>query len=127
MKFFWKYIFAPLYGLVVYATIRLLLDSVTGMKFWRRSLRLTLSDVVASVLFSCLFLAVFKRMLRWFDKKWSANDLSSGRILREVLFLILLNLVFQNALLTTYDAFTDDGLQWYDLVDVNTIPLLYSL
>ena len=27
---FWKYLFPPIYGLLVYLTIRLLLDSVTG-------------------------------------------------------------------------------------------------
>jgi len=127
MKFFWKYIFPPLYGLVVYATIRVLLDTVTGMRWWHRSLSINLSDLVACILFSYAFIAAFHRLLRWFDKKWPANDLSNGRIWREVFYLWLLNLLFQNALLTTYCALTDDGLQWYDLVDVNTIPLLYSL
>jgi two-component system LytT family sensor kinase len=127
MKFFWKYIFPPLYGLVVYATIRVLLDTVTGMRWWHRSLSINLSDLVACILFSYAFIAAFHRLLRWFDKKWPANDLSYGRIWREVFYLWLLNLLFQNALLTTYCALTDDGLQWYDLVDVNTIPLLYSL
>lgn len=127
MKFFWKYIFPPAYGLVVYTTIRLLLDTVTGMRWWHRSLTINLSDLTACVVFSYAFIAAFHRLLRWFDKKWPANDLSYGRIWREVFYLWLLNLVFQNALLTTYCALTDDGLQWYDLVDVNTIPLLYSL
>ena len=127
MKFFWKYIFPPLYGLVVYATIRVLLDTVTGMRWWHRSLSINLSDLVACILFSYAFIAAFHRLLRWFDKKWPATDLSYGRIWREVFYLWLLNLLFQNALLTTYCALTDDGLQWYDLVDVNTIPLLYSL
>ena len=127
MKVFWKYIFPPLYGLVVYATIRVLLDTVTGMRWWRRPLSINLSDLIACIAFSYAFIAAFNRLLRWFDKKWPANDLSYGRIWREVFYLWLLNLVFQNALLVPYTALTDDGAQWYDIVDVNTIPLLYSL
>jgi len=127
MKTFWKYFFAPLYGLVVYATIRLLLDTVTGMKFWHRALRLNLQDLVATVFFSYVFMLAFKRLLRWFDRKWPTDDFSSKRILRELLYLVLMNLVIQNAMLAPYTALTDDGMQWYDFVDINTIPLLYSL
>ncbi|HWB92388.1 MAG TPA: histidine kinase, partial [Puia sp.] len=52
---------------------------------------------------------------------------SSRRILRELFYLVLMNIVLQNLLLGTYCATTDDGMQWYDFVDINTIPLLYSL
>lgn len=127
MKFFWKYIFPPLYGLVVYATIRLLLDSVTGMKFWRRPLHLTLEDLAATIIFSYIFLYIFHRMLRWFDTKWPADDFSTKRIRRELFYLLLRNLILQNAFLVPYCALTDDGAQWFDVVDVNVVPTLYSL
>ena len=127
MNKFWKYLFPLLYGLVVYFTIRLLLDTVTGMKFWERPLHLTIDDLIACLCFSYLFQWSFIRLLRWFDRKWPADDFSNKRILREVIYVLLLNVVFQNAMLVPYCALTDDGLQWYDFVDVNTIPLLYSL
>jgi two-component system, LytTR family, sensor kinase len=127
MKVFWKYFFPPLYGLLIYGTIRILLDTVTNMRWWRRSLSLNLSDLGISIAFSYIFIPCFYRLLRWFDTKWPAYDLSSRRILRELFYLWLLNLVFSNALLVPYCALTDDGAQWYDVVDVNTIPLLYSL
>ena len=127
LKVFWKYFFPPIYGLVVYFTIRLLLDSVTGMKFWERALYLNVDDIIACVVFSYLFYAVFAWLLRWFDRKWLSDDVSYKRFLREIFYIGLLNLVFQNALLVPYSALTDDGLQWHDFVDVNTIPLLYSL
>lgn len=127
MKFFWKYLFPPLYGLVVYATIRVLLDSVTGMKFWHRPIRQNLSDLLACFVFSYLFLAAFRALLRWFDRKWPADDISTRRFGRELFYLCLLNVVLQNAMLAPYTMFTDDGMQWYDFVDINTIPLLYSL
>ena len=127
MKFFWKYLFPPLYGLVVYTTIRLVLDTVTGMKFWQRRWQINAMDIIACVVFSYTFMAVFRRLLRWFDKKWGAKDFSPSRIQRELIYVIGMNIVLQNIMLGTYTATTDDGMQWFDLVDINTIPLLYSL
>ncbi|HEV2480906.1 MAG TPA: histidine kinase [Puia sp.] len=127
MKFFWKYLFPPLYGLVVYVTIRLLLDTVTGMRWWRRDWQINAEDLVACLVFSYIFMFVFRRLLRRFDKKWPATDFSSRRILRELFYVVLMNVILQNVMLTTYTASTDDGLQWFDVVDINTVPLLYSL
>jgi two-component system LytT family sensor kinase len=124
---FKKYLFPPLYGLAVYFTIRLLLDSVTGMKFWQRSWSLNAFELICCIIFSYLFIAACNRLFRYFDQRWPATDLSYKRVVRELLWLLGLNLVFQNVLLLPVPAFTDDGLQWYDVVDVNVIPLLYSL
>ncbi|MBN9381693.1 MAG: sensor histidine kinase [Chitinophagaceae bacterium] len=123
----WKYLFPVLYGLVVYFTIRLLLDSVTGMKFWeRRRWGQTSLEIVYTVLVSFIFVWVFRRLFRWFDQRWP-HEYSTRRIVRELLYVFLVNLIFQNAFLTTFCALTDDGAQWYDIADVNTIPLLYVL
>ncbi len=127
MRSFWKYGFPPIYGLLVYLTIRVLLDTVTGMRWWHRNWQINTLDIVTTILFSYAFLYVFRRMLRWLDKKWPATDFSSKRIRRELLFLILLDLIFQNAVLIPYAANTDDGLQLWDVADINTVPLLYSL
>ncbi len=127
MKFFWKYLFPPLYGLIVYTTIRLVLDTVTGMRFWQRRWQINAMDIAACVVFSYIFMAVFRRLLRWFDKKWGARDFSPSRIRRELLYVIGMNLVLQNVMLGTYTANTDDGMQWFDLADINIIPTLYSL
>ena len=124
---FKRYFFPPLYGLVVYFTVRLLLDSVTGMKFWHRSWKLNAFEMIYCVLFSYLFIFICNRLFRYFDQRWPATDLSYRRVVRELLWLFGLNLVFQNAFLLPLAAFTDDGAQWYDVVDLNTIPLLYSL
>lgn len=124
---FKRYFFPPLYGLVVYFTIRLLLDTVTGMKFWQRDWSLNAIELTACVLFSYLFIAACNRLFQYFDRRWPAADLSYKRVIRELLYLFGLNLVFQNVLLLPVPALTDDGLQWYDLVDINVIPLLYSL
>jgi two-component system LytT family sensor kinase len=125
---FKKYLFPALYGLLVYFTIRLLLDTVTGMRFWRdRHWEQNAIEMCYSIGFSYLFLFACNRLFRYFDRRWPANDLSYKRIVREVLWLIGLDLVFNNLFFLPLAAFTDDGAQWYDVVDINTIPLLYSL
>ena len=126
MKRFWKYIFPPLYGLLVYFTIRLLLDSVTGMKFWQRDWKLNATEIPASIIIGYLFVWMFNRLLRYFDEHW-VPDFSYRRVVRELFYVFLFNLVFQNLFLTPIAAFTDDGLQWFDLVDINTIPLLWAI
>jgi len=128
MNRFLRYGFPSLYGLTVYFTIRLLLDSVTGMRFWRdRPWTQNAFELVCSIVFSYLFIAACNRLFRYFDRRWPATDLSYKRVIRELLWLFGLNLVFQNVLLLPMAAFTDDGAQWYDVIDINTIPLLYSL
>lgn len=124
MKRFWKYAFPPLYGLVVYFTIRLLLDSVTGMKFWHRPL--TLVEMGVTIIFSYLFIFLFQKLLNYFEKH-SPAEFSTRHVVKELFYVFLFNLAFQNMTMIPFAASTDDGLQWYDVADINTIPLLYSL
>src|ERR1700742_5144595 len=113
MKKYWKYIAPALYGLLVYFTIRLLLDTVTGMKFWKRDWKLNATEIPAAIAIGYIFVWMFNRLLQRFDRL-SPAKISSGRIAKELLWVWLFNLVFQNAFLTPIAAFTDDGLQWYD-------------
>lgn len=125
MKKFWKYIFPPLYGLLAYFTVRLLLDSVTGMKFWHRALLLNTIEMTTSVAMGYFVIWVFRKLFKYYDKKWQA-DFSYKRIGMELLYVFIINQIIQNLVMTPMAAFTDDGLQWYDFVDINTIPLLYA-
>ena len=126
MKQFLKYIFPPIYGLLVYFTIRLLLDSVTGMKFWHRSLSLNVLELTVSVLMGYAMVWLFGKLFRYFDASWPAK-FSYARIVKELCYVFLMNFVVQNIFLLPMAALTDDGLQWYDVADINTIPLLYSI
>lgn len=124
---FWKYVFPPLYGLVIYFTIRILLDSVTGMKFWeRRRWFQTSLELVYCIVISYIFVWVYRKLFNWFDKRWS-SDFSYRRLIHELLWLLIVSLALQNIFLTTFTALTDDGVQWYDIADINIIPTLYIL
>jgi two-component system LytT family sensor kinase len=126
MNRFWKYGFPPIYGLLVYFTIRLVLDSVTGMRFWKRDWGLNSIEISTCLVTSYLFVWAFRKLFRYFDRRWPA-DFSYKRVAKELFFVFLANGILQNALLTPVAALTDDGLQWYDVVDINTIPLLYAI
>jgi two-component system, LytTR family, sensor kinase len=126
MKAFWKYIFPAIYGMLVYYTIRLLADSSSGARFWHRPLLLNTVEVICSIIMGYLFVWIFNRLFHYFDEKLAA-DFSYKRIANELLYVFVVNQVLQNATMLPMAAFTDDGLQWYDVVDINVIPLLYAL
>ncbi len=124
---FWKYVFPPLYGLVIYFTIRLLLDSVTGMRFWERKRWFQTSlELCYCILISYVFVWAYRTLFKWFDKRWQ-SEFTYRRLVHELMWLLLVSLALQNILLTTFTALTDDGAQWYDIADINIIPTLYIL
>lgn len=125
MKPFLKYYFPPIYGLLNYMTIRILLDTVTGMKFWERPLQLNLFEFSVFIVEGYIFVWIQNRLYRYFDEKWQ-QEISYKRMIRELGYVTLSSLLFQNLFITPIAAFTDDGLQWYDLADINIIPLLYA-
>ncbi|PWT72264.1 MAG: hypothetical protein C5B59_16300 [Bacteroidetes bacterium] len=126
MKLFMKYFFPALYGLVIYFTIRLLLDSVTGMKFWHRNFSLNAIEMTTSVVMGYVFIWAMHRLFKYFDS-WENKRLGYKTIAKELFYVFLLNQVLVNMFFTPMAALTDDGLQWYDVVDINTIPLLYAI
>lgn len=122
MKAFWKYYFPPLYGLLNYFTIRLLLDTVTGMRFWMRAWWLNAGEIGASVISGYLFVWTQSLLHRYFNKRWP-----EGNLWKELGAVCLFSVLYQNITLTPFAAFTDDGLQWYDVADINVIPTLYAV
>ena len=52
MKFFWKYLFPPLYGLLFYTIVRLVSDLTNADKFWERPWQMNAIEISATVLLS---------------------------------------------------------------------------
>jgi two-component system, LytTR family, sensor kinase len=127
MNNFQRYIFPGLYGLITYLSIRLLLDTVTGMKFWERSFSVNALEFSLSIASGYLLIGIHHYLYRYFDTHWGNDNNYRKRVLKEVGVIALVTILFQNLTFTPWAAFTDDGLQWYDAADVNVIPLLYSL
>ncbi|SFW81706.1 sensor histidine kinase [Chitinophaga sancti] len=114
-----------IYGLVTYFTIRLLLDTVTRMKFWERSWQLNTMEIGVCVIAGWLFVVGQDYLFRYFDAHW-AHEFTRKRILKELGVVTVFMLLMQNVLILPIPIFTDDGLQWFDFADVNVIPLLYG-
>jgi sensor histidine kinase YesM len=81
MKFFWKYLFPPLYGLLIYTVIRLVSDLTNGYEFWKRSLRLNLVEILGCTLLSY----PLTRIPRYYERRFSKAQVSftMGRVFRE--------------------------------------------
>jgi two-component system LytT family sensor kinase len=126
MKFFKKYIFPALYGLLVYFTIRLLHDVDVDAQFWKRSWTLNGLEMGFSIITGYAGIYLFERLFKFYDKRWPVQFCYQG-VVRELLILVILNLVVVNLIMTPLVASTDDGLSWADFADINMIPTLYAI
>jgi two-component system LytT family sensor kinase len=126
MKFFKKYIFPALYGLLVYFTVRLLHDTVLDIHFWKRPLSLNAIEIACSLLTGYVSIYLFERLFKFYDKRWPLQ-LSYQNFVRELLILVGTNLILVNLILTPMATLTDDGLSWADFSDICMIPTLYAV
>jgi two-component system LytT family sensor kinase len=81
MKFFWKYLFPPFYGLLIYTIIRLVSDLTDGYEFWKRSLRLNLVEILGCMLLSY----PLTRIPGYYERRFSKaqGSFTMGRVFRE--------------------------------------------
>ncbi|CAN5381515.1 histidine kinase [soil metagenome] len=126
MNFFRKYIFPALYGLLVYFTVRLLHDIDVNSRFWKRDWGLNIFEMCCSVLVGYLGIYLFEWLFKYFDRRWPLQFNYRG-VVRELVILVAANLVLVNLILTPMATFTDDGLSWADVADINMIPTLYAI
>lgn len=131
MKLFRKYIFPPLYGLLVYFTVRLLHDTDVGMHFWRRELYINAVELACAILVGYLAIRLFEWLFRYYDKR-SPIELSYKNVFNELIILIGANLVLVNAIFVPMDmalhqAIHEELMPWADVADINMIPTLYAL
>ena len=125
MKFFWKYIFPGLYGLVIYIIIRVINDTIAEDRFWLRDV-----PTLAIEIFFCIFTGfvqvyLMNRLFKHFDKSLHQSIVYKA-MMKELLWVFIVTEVVMNALITPMAALTDDGLSWGDVAVINIIPLLFS-
>jgi two-component system, LytTR family, sensor kinase len=131
MKFFRKYIFPPLYGLLVYFTVRLLHDTDMGMQFWRRDWYINVVELACSIIVGYLAIWLFEVLFRYYDKR-SNIRLSYKNVFKELAILIGTNLVLVNAVFVPMDillhkSYHHELMPWADIADINMIPTLYAM
>lgn len=81
MKLFWKWLFPPLYGLLIYAVIRLVSDITNGDEFWHRSLRQNGVEIVGVMLLAF----PMTRVPRWYAQRFTRlqGEFTLGRVFKE--------------------------------------------
>jgi two-component system, LytTR family, sensor kinase len=126
MKFFWKYIFPPLFGLLVYITIRVINDTVSGFKFWERDWTINAIEICSSILIGYIINYALQLLFRKFDREMQ-KTISYKTVLHELLWVFIVIEFCVNAVFTPMAALTDDGLSWGDFAVINIIPLLFCL
>jgi hypothetical protein len=124
---FLRSIFPAAYGLLVYATIRLLQDTESGSHFWNRPLLLNSLEAGFSIVVGYLNIYMINRVCDHNDQHQSGDKLNSSLLWREILLLAGMNTLVVNLIFTPMASVTDDGLSWSDLVSINVVPLLYVL
>lgn len=126
MIFFRRFIFPAIYGLTIYFTVRLLHDTEIGERFWRRDVVQNAFEMGCSIITGYFGVYMFEKLFKYFDKKWPLQFCYQN-LVRELIILVVCNLLLVNLILTPMAAFTDDGLSWGDLADICTIPTLYAI
>ena len=81
MKFFWKFLFPPVYGLIVYTIIRLVTDLTSGYEFWHRDLRQNAVEVGGVILLAYPMTRIPGYYMRRFSK-WQ-GEFTLWRVFRE--------------------------------------------
>ena len=95
MKFFWKYLFPPLYGLFFYTILRLVSDLTLQDEFWNRSLRQNAVEIGGVIILSYVMTGIPAAYVRRFSKRQGQPTL--GRVSREFGTVLLTAMVLATA------------------------------
>ncbi len=127
MRFFQKYIFPALYGLLVYFTIRLLHDTDVHERFWERQFYVNAVEIGCSIIVGYMGVYLFKMLFRYFDQPRPVQ-LNYQNVVRELVIMVGINLVLVNVVFVPMDmALHWDWISLSDVADINMIPTLYAL
>lgn len=126
MKFFWKYIFPPLYGLFFYTILRLVSDLTTEDKFWDRRLEQNLVEVIGTIILSYPMYRLPGYFVRKNQQKNRQNNLQT--ISLEFGQLLLVAMLMATGVSSLIHVLANDypiGID--DLVIVNVLLSLFML
>lgn len=126
MKWFWKYMFPPLFGLLIYATLRVINDSISETKFWERDWTLNAIEISCCIAVGYIQVYAFGKLFQRFDKRFQ-QSVNYKTVLHELTWVFVITEIIVNATIIPMAALTDDGLSWGDFANINIIPLLFCL
>lgn len=125
MKFFWKYLFPPIYGLFFYTILRLVSDLTNRDEFWKRPIRQNAAEIAGIILLSYLLVGIPFYLVRRFSKR---TRHTLGSIFKEFgQALLLAAVVATSACVAIHVAAHDYPIGIDDLVIANVLVSLFML
>ncbi|NML21558.1 histidine kinase [Pseudoflavitalea sp. G-6-1-2] len=125
MKGFWKYAFPPLYGLLIYFSIRVVTDTTDGTRFWLRPWLMNTIEIVLVVSYTFFTLPLFNRLVNRFSQRTRTFELKE--VMQEFVIVILVILATVNPLLYLVHYLIHDPVSWSDFSIANVVAGLYTL
>ncbi|HEU4551522.1 MAG TPA: histidine kinase [Chitinophaga sp.] len=122
----WRLIFPVVYGLLIYTSIRLVNDVITGTRFWLRPWALNATEIAVVTVSSYVYLWGIHKLLEKNQRGFNA-PMRYRSLIKEFAIVALYVELVSTIFITPMAALTDDGITWYDAVDIYLIPLLYLL
>jgi len=125
MKFFWKYLFPPLYGLLFYTIIRLVSDLTNEDKFWDRPRQVNVIEIASTILVSFGLTRVPAWFIRKFEKR---NRQYSGKtVFLEFMEILLAAMSIATVAIYIVHYLTHDPVGLDDWVILNVLLSLFML
>src|SRR5215213_11610183 len=95
MKFFFRYIFPVIFGLVIYTSLRLVNDVISGTQFWKRHWTTNAIEVTGVIIISYIFSLILQYFVNRFSKQ--TGQLTRQMIIKEFLTVLFYCLLVLNA------------------------------
>ncbi len=123
MKRSWtKYLYHAIGGLVVYTCLRLVNDVISETRFWLRPWTTNMIEIVLTVVATNFYVYFLKR-----EAQRQQRLPAPEPVWKEYGRAALITTAISYVTVIPMAALTDDGLQWYDVVNITLIPLLFGL
>lgn len=125
MKWFWRYAFPVVFGLLIYFSIRVITDTNDGTKFWLRPWKQNAIEIFFVVLVTCLTLPFVNKLVQRYSRQ--QKTFSVARVMREFGVILLVALLTMNPALFLIHYLIDDPVTWSDFSIANVVVALYVL
>lgn len=113
--------FILFYGILGYTIIRLLNDVITNNRFWLRPVETNLAEIIGCLTVSFVFEWMVNSFLLQL-KRDEQTGFSGSVALKQFLSLALYLEIIVISCMFPLAEFTDDGLQWYDVIVLCFVP-----
>lgn len=125
MKWFWKFSFSVVYGLLIYFTIRVVTDTTEGSRFWLRPWQQNFIEIFFVTGTTCLTLPVLNRLVQGFSRQ--AAVFNARNVIREFSIIMVVALLAVNPMFFLIHYLLDDPVNWSNFSIANIVVILYIL